>query len=94
MFALIAVRSGSETLFGSSSIFGKTDQNNNSSLHTLEYVIYKCMYSLSHTVKLIYVNGLFGETHNTPVSFDVVLEGDGSTDPDHVVLGLLKQSEQ
>ena len=53
------------------------------------------MYILSHTVKLIYVNVLlFSETYNTPVPFDVVLEGDGSTDPDHVVLGLLKQSEQ
>ena len=33
-------------------------------------------------------------THNSPVSFDVVLERNSSTDTTHVVLGLLQQSEE
>lgn len=37
---------------------------------------------------------LIRETHNAPVSFDVVFECNSSTDTNHVVLGLLQQSEE
>lgn len=39
------------------------------------------------------VHVLHGETHNSPVSFDVILECDSSADANHVVLGLLQQRE-
>lgn len=93
MFALIAVRSGSDTLFGSSSTFRKHSNAGYKAVQvTIQYFFFYFI-SIHYLSTDFVVHVLHGETHNSPVSFDVILECDSSADADHVVLGLLQQRE-
>lgn len=96
MFALIAVRSVSDTLFGSSSTFRKHENAGykqcKEQYKSLLFHQYPLSVSTDFVVLLLHL--LHGETHNSPVSFDVILECDSSADANHVVLGLLQQREE